>query len=344
MKKTAYTYDPFNLKHTREGHPENFRRLEGTWELLQQDGILRQLIQIPSTEAPRPILLSVHTGQYIELLEALNQRGGGRIDADTYMNTDSYKAALLAAGGLLNLVDAVLTQQANNGFALVRPPGHHALVFHGMGFCLLANVALAARWAQHKYGVERILIVDFDVHHGNGTQDIFYSDPSVLFFSTHQFPYYPGSGAVEEMGDEFGYGTTVNVPFPPGVGDEGYLQAFRKVLAPAARVFKPQLILVSAGYDAHWMDPLADERLTITGYTALVNELLALADEICNGKIVFALEGGYNLEVLPHCILSTLRALAGDPRGASDPFGKPSGVERDVSGLLDRIVSLHQLR
>ena len=344
MKKTAYVYDPFNLKHTREGHPENYHRLQGTWDLLQQDGILEQLIHVPSSEAPRPVLLSVHSGQYIELLEALNQRGGGRIDADTYMNADSYTAALLAAGGLLNLVDTVMTGKADNGFALIRPPGHHALVFHGMGFCLLANVALAARWAQRKYNVERILIVDYDVHHGNGTQDIFYGDPSVLFFSTHQFPFYPGSGAADEMGDEFAYGTTVNVPFPPGVGDEGYLQAFRKVLAPAALHFKPDLILVSAGYDAHWMDPLADERLTVSGYGALVNELLALADELCGGKIVFALEGGYNLEVLPHCILTTLRALSGDPRGPSDPFGQPNTHEKDVTGLLDRIRNLHHLR
>lgn len=344
MKKTAYVYDPFNLKHTREGHPENYHRLEGTMQLLQKDGILRKLIHIPSTEAPRPILLNVHTSQYIELLEALNERGGGRIDADTYMNADSYKAALLSAGGLLNLVDAVMSDKADNGFALVRPPGHHALVFHGMGFCLLANVALAARWAQHKYGVKRVLIVDYDVHHGNGTQDIFYSDPSVLFFSTHQFPYYPGSGAADEMGDEFGYGTTINVPFPPGVGDEGYLQAFQQILAPAARNFAPELILISAGYDAHWMDPLADEHLSITGYSLLVKELLALADELCNGRIVFALEGGYNLEVLPHCILTTLRDLCSDPRGPSDPFGKPNTAERDVRGLIERIRNLHHLR
>lgn len=343
MTRTAYVYDPFNLKHTREGHPENFRRLEGTMELLQADGILRKLLYVPSTEAPRPVLLNVHSGQYIELLEALNRRGGGRIDADTYMNADSYKAALLAAGGVLNLVDTVMTGKAENGFALVRPPGHHAIVFHGMGFCLLANISLAARWAQHKYGVERVLIVDYDVHHGNGTQDIFYSDPSVLFFSTHQFPYYPGSGAADEMGDEFGYGTTINVPFPPGVGDQGYLQAFRRVLAPAARNFKPQLILVSAGYDAHWMDPLADERLSITGYTAMVQELLNLADELCGGKIVFVLEGGYNLEVLPHCILSTLRTIAGDTRGVSDPFGLPTTKERMVDSLLERICNLHQL-
>ncbi len=344
MKPTAFVYDPFNLKHTREGHPENYRRLEGTWELLQKDGILQQMQHLPCTPAPRPLLLNVHTAQYIELLETMAQRGGGRIDADTYMNANSYQAALLAAGGLMNVTDAVLTGEAANGFALVRPPGHHALTFHGMGFCLLANIAIAARWAQRKHGVERVLIVDFDVHHGNGTQDIFYSDPSVLFFSTHQFPFYPGSGAADEIGDEFAYGSTINVPFPAGVGDAGYLDAFQRVLAPAARNFKPDVILVSAGYDAHWLDPLASEHLSITGYCALVSELMALADELCNGKLVLALEGGYHLDVIAHAILSTFRTLTGDPRGPSDPFGKAPGEERNVSTLIDRIRNIHQLR
>jgi acetoin utilization deacetylase AcuC-like enzyme len=237
-----------------------------------------------------------------------------------------------------------MTGQARNGFALVRPPGHHALTFHGMGFCLLANISIAARWAQRKHGAERVMIVDYDVHHGNGTQDIFYSDSNVLFFSTHQFPYYPGSGAADEMGDEFGYGATINVPFPPGVGDAGYLDAFRRVLAPAARRFKPDVILISAGYDAHWLDPLASMHLSVTGYWKLVNELLALADELCRSKIVFALEGGYHLQVLAHSVLSTFRALTGDKRGPSDPFGPAPGEERNVSALLERVRNLHHLR
>ncbi|MBX3015584.1 MAG: histone deacetylase [Caldilineaceae bacterium] len=344
MRKTAIVYEPFNLRHTLEGHPENFRRLEGTWQLLQADGILPHLLQAPSSPAPLDAVFRVHTPQYIERLQALSVRGGGRIDADTYVNADSYQAALLAAGGLLNLTDMVLTGQADNGFALIRPPGHHALEQRGMGFCLLANAAIAARWAQDHHGVERVLIVDFDVHHGNGTQAIFYDDPTVLFFSTHQYPYYPGTGAADEVGSEMAYGTTVNVPFPTFVGDSGYLTTFQRLLEPVAREFQPQLIILSAGFDAHWLDPLAGMNLSIEGYMQMVEAVMALADELCAGKLVCVLEGGYHLEVLAHCVLSTLRLLSGSSQGISDPFGKVDQRERDIATLLSRLRNLHGVK
>lgn len=344
MRKTAIVYDPFNLRHTLEGHPENFRRLEGTWKLLQDDGIINDLIRVPSSPAPIDALLRVHTPHYIERLQALSVRGGGRIDADTYVNADSYQAALLAAGGLLNMTDMVLQGRVDNGFALIRPPGHHALEQRGMGFCLLANAAIAARWAQDHHGLDRVLIVDFDVHHGNGTQDIFYHDPSVLFFSTHQYPYYPGTGDADEMGSEVSYGTTINVPFPTFVGDEGYLTAFRRVLEPLAREFRPQLIILSAGFDAHWLDPLAGMNLTISGYMNLVQHVMELADELCGGKLVCVLEGGYHLQVLAHCVLSTLRVLSGSSEGVSDPFGKAQQHERNVAPLLARLQNLHGIK
>ncbi|HRW10075.1 MAG TPA: histone deacetylase [Caldilineaceae bacterium] len=344
MPKTAIVYDPFNLKHTLEGHPENYRRLEGTWQLLQEDGILAELVRVPSSPAPLDAVLRVHTHQYVERLQLLSERGGGRIDADTYVNADSYQAALLAAGGLLNMTDMILSGQVDNGFALIRPPGHHALEGRGMGFCLLANAAIAARWAQDHRGVERVLIVDFDVHHGNGTQDIFYHDPSVLFFSTHQFPYYPGTGDADEMGSEIAYGTTVNVPLPPYVGDEGYLSSFQRVLEPVARGFQPELIILSAGFDAHWLDPLAGMNLSIGGYMKLVETVMALADELCQGKLVCILEGGYHLDVLAHCVLSTLHTLAGSPKGVSDPFGTAQQHERDVAILLQQLRRLHGIR
>ncbi len=341
-RKTAYVYDPFNLKHTLEGHPENYRRLQDTWRLLREDGILDLLLRVPSSAVSLDTVQRVHTPQYVERLQSISMYGGGRIDSDTYVNANSYTAALLAAGGLLNVVDAVMWGQADNGFALVRPPGHHALAFQGMGFCLLANAAIAARYAQDHHGMQRVLIVDFDVHHGNGTQDIFYDDPSVLFFSTHQFPYYPGTGAADEVGSEMAYRGTINVPLPVHVGDEGYLEAFRRVLMPAAREFRPELIILSAGYDAHWLDPLAGQRLTIPGYAALVNVLMELADELCRGRLIGVLEGGYNLDVLAHAVLTTLRALTGVDDGPSDPFGAPRiGAERDVTVLLDRINNLH---
>lgn len=344
MRKTAFVYDPFNLRHTFEGHPENYRRLEGTWSLLQNDGILRRLSQVPSSPAPLDAILRVHTPQYVQRLQAMATRGGGHIDGDTYVNPDSYQAALLAAGGLLNLTDAVLQGQADHGFALIRPPGHHALSEIGMGFCLFANVAVAARWAQNHHGVDRILIIDYDVHHGNGTQEIFYDDPSILFFSTHQYPYYPGSGAAHEMGTESAYGTTINVPFPAYVGDKGYLEVFRRLLLPSARTFRPQLILLSAGYDAHWLDPLASMQLSISGYVQLVELVLAMADELCEGKLVVALEGGYHLDVLAHSVLSTLRVLSGSSEEVSDPFGPSPHNERDVTALLDRLKNLHGIK
>lgn len=344
MRKTAFIYDPFNLRHTLEGHPENYRRLETTWELLQRDGILHDLIQLPSSPAPLDAILRVHTPRYVELLQRMTQRGGGFVDGDTYVNPDSYHAALLAAGGLLNLTDFVLQGQADNGFALIRPPGHHAVVQRGMGFCLFANVAVAARWAQDRHGLERVLIIDFDVHHGNGTQDIFYEDPTVMFFSTHQYPHYPGTGAADEVGVELGHGTTINVPFPAYVGDQGYLDAFRRILVPAAQEFRPEAIFLSAGYDAHWMDPLASMNLSISGYAALVGEALALADELCHGKLICVLEGGYHLEVLAHSVLSTLRTLLGSTQGVSDPFGQPANGERDATALINRLRNLHGLK
>jgi acetoin utilization deacetylase AcuC-like enzyme len=342
-QRTALVYDPFNLRHTRQGHPENFRRLETTWHLLAQDGILTQLIRVPSSPAPLDAVLRVHTPEYVERLQSISLLGAGHLDADTYVNPDSYQAALLAAGGLLNVVDYVLTGRADNGFALVRPPGHHALTYHGMGFCLLANAAIAARWAQDRHGLARVLVVDFDVHHGNGTQDIFYADRDILFFSTHQYPYYPGTGAADEIGIAHAEGATVNVPLPSFVGDAGYLEAFRRILGPVARRFRPELILLSAGFDAHWMDPLASMRLSIAGYARLVQELLALANELCGGRLVCALEGGYHLDVLAHCVLTTLRLLSGSDRGVSDPFGLPPGGERNVASLLDQVRSLHRI-
>jgi len=339
---TTYCYDPFNLRHTLPGHPENRERLRSTWGLLQADGILAALLETPCTPASDEQLLRVHSRRHLSTVALAAQRNA-HLDADTYVGSDSEQAARLAAGGLCNVVAAVLSGQADNGFALVRPPGHHATPERGMGFCLYNNVAIAARAAQVEHGVERVLIVDFDVHHGNGTQDAFYEDGSVLFFSTHQYPYYPGSGHWRETGRGAGAGATINVPFPAGVGDLGYAAAFDQVLAPLARRFQPQLILVSAGYDAHWNDPLASMQLSIPGYAALVQGLLASASELCQGRIVFTLEGGYHLDVLAHAVLTTLRQLSGQEQPISDPLGFCPWEERDASALLAQVRQVHGL-
>lgn len=339
---TTYCYDPFNLRHTLPGHPENRERLRGTWDLLQADGILAGLRETPCTPASDQQLLRVHSRRHLSTVALAAQRSA-HLDADTYVGSDSEQAARLAAGGLCNVVDAVLGGQVSNGFALVRPPGHHATPERGMGFCLYNNVAIAARAARIEHGLERVLIVDFDVHHGNGTQDVFYRDGSVLFFSTHQYPYYPGAGHWNESGREAGVGSTVNVPLPFGVGDAGYAAAFDQVLLPIARRFQPELILVSAGFDAHWNDPLAGMQLSISGYTALVDRLLALADELCAGRLVFVLEGGYHLQVLAHCILNTLRQLSRASDKISDPLGLCPWDDVDASHALAQVLRMHAL-
>ncbi|MEM7535323.1 MAG: histone deacetylase [Chloroflexota bacterium] len=347
MNKTAIVYDPIHIDHTLNGHPEYHQRVETAWALLEADGILDQLHRLPSRTVAVEDVERVHRPGYLQQFESISVRGGGRMDADTYVTAASYDAATTAAGSLLNTVDAVLTGEVDNSFSLMRPPGHHALPHIGMGFCLLGNVAIAARYAQTRHGVERVMIVDYDVHHGNGTQDMFYDDPSVLFFSTHQYPFYPGSGGVNEVGSEMARGTTINVPLPAYVSDDGYLEAFRRVLMPAARAYRPDMIILSAGYDAHWMDPLSTMGLSIGGYTQLTREVMALADELCDGRLVCALEGGYHLEATAHCVLSTLRSLL-DPstqleKSISDPFGEASGVSPQVDRLLNEICTLHGL-
>jgi acetoin utilization deacetylase AcuC-like enzyme len=341
--RTALAHDAYHRRHTREGHPENRRRVEESWSLLQIDGILNGLHHVPSTPAPLDALLRVHSRTYLERLEATALQGKGNLDADTYLTEESYQAALLGAGGLLNVVDGVLQGKTQNGISLARPPGHHAMPHWGMGFCLLGNVSIAARWAQDHYKLDRVLIVDFDVHHGNGTQEVFYRDPSVLFFSTHQFPYYPGTGAAYETGEGQAEGTNINVPLPADVGDAGYLSIFQQLLLPVARRFRPELILVSAGYDAHWLDPLANMRLSITGYTRLLEELIALADELCQGRLVVALEGGYHLGALSHSVLSAVRLLSHSGQKPSDPFGPAPGGERDIAPLLTKLRQLHHI-
>lgn len=343
MPRTAISYDPFHKRHTRPDHPENQRRVEESWSLLQVDGITSKLLQLPSTPAPLDAVLRVHSRTYLERLEAAALQGKSNLDTDTYLSPDSYQTALLGAGGVINVVDAVLQGQVRNGFALCRPPGHHAMPQWGMGFCLLANISIAARWAQDHYNIGRVLIVDFDVHHGNGTQEVFYRDPSVLFFSTHQYPYYPGTGAAYETGEGAAEGTTINVPLPPHVGDHGYKEVFRQILFPAARLFRPDLILVSAGYDAHWLDPLANMHLSVTGYTRLLDQLLALADELCQGRLVMALEGGYHIGALSHSVLSAVRLLSHSQQGPSDPFGPAPGSERDIALLIEKLRHLHHI-
>jgi len=337
----ALIYDPVYLEHDTGDHPENAARLRAAWGLLQREGILDHLTILAPYAAEREQIALVHQASYVHAVEQMAEAGGGQLDWDTVISPGSFRAARYAAGGALRAVDAVMANEAKAAFALVRPPGHHALPQRGMGFCLFNNVAIAARYGQRRHGLERILIVDFDAHHGNGTQVAFYSDPGVLYFSTHQYPFYPGSGHWEETGEGRGRGYTVNVPLPSGTGDEGFRQAYEEVLVPLARRFAPQLILASAGYDGHWADPLTMMSLSVKGFAWMAGALDSLAREHCPKKLVLVLEGGYNLEALSWSIAATLRALSGE-RGFRDPLGRRES-STDASEAIARAKRVHGL-
>lgn len=341
---TGYVYDSIFLEHNLPGHPENAQRLVTTMRLLETQGMLARLTQIPAAPISSERLLRVHSDAYVERVRLMAESGGGYLDPDTYVRPASYEAALLAAGGLVEATAAVLDGRVANAFALVRPPGHHALRSRGMGFCLFNNLAIATRYALAERGLQRVLIVDFDVHHGNGTQEEFEADGGVMYISTHQYPHYPGTGYFDETGLGPGKGLMVNVPLAGYVGDHGFAHIFGEIIAPAAHRFQPQLIMVSAGYDAHWDDPLASMLLSVAGYSAMARALKELAAEVCQGLLVFTLEGGYHLQALAYSVLNSFAVLLGlEEWRLIDPLGPSPYKERGVEEIVKRVKGLHGL-
>lgn len=329
------------MAHTKLHHPENSSRIANIIPDLEKFGLLGDLEILHPKPATEKQLQRVHNEGLIDFVKSVSQRGGGLLDrGDTYATADSYELARLAVGGSCMALDAIMEGRANNGFALVRPPGHHAERDHISGFCLFNNIAAAARQAQIEHNADRVLILDFDVHHGNGTQDIFYEDDSVLFISMHLFaPYfYPGIGSFHEIGTRKGSGYTINVPFPPGVGDRGYLRVLKEFIRPLIERFDPDIMLVSIGFDAHWRDPLAMAGLSLAGYASFSQSLINIAGKVCEGRILFVLEGGYQRDVLSYGIANVFEALLGRD-SFYDPFGPMIEEERDVSNLLKDLKS-----
>ncbi len=316
MKRLAFVYHPDYLLHAPPfEHPESPERLAAVLKHLESTRLLEKAVRIAPDYAEEADVLAVHDRNYLQRLETACRRGDMTLDSgDTYLNRHSYNVALLSAGGAIAGAKAVAEGDADRAFCAIRPPGHHAGRDVGMGFCLINNVAVAARYLQARHGVGKVLIVDWDVHHGNGTQNVFLEDPSVFFFSIHEHPtfLYPGTGRRWEIGKGKGEGTTLNLPMAPGSGDEEYRAAFEEQLAPAVERFRPEIILVSAGFDAHGEDPLADIRLTSEGYRNMTRFLARLAERYCGGKLVSVLEGGYETSSLALSIEYHLRELLGE--------------------------------
>jgi acetoin utilization deacetylase AcuC-like enzyme len=296
-------------------HPESPLRLLAIQDALESFGVEKRWRRIEARPARREELELVHTSALIQHLEDAARNAPTYLDPDTLISADSYQAALYAAGGTMRCADEILSGGLRRAFAFVRPPGHHAEPDKAMGFCLLNNAAIAAVYARRRYGLDRVAIVDFDVHHGNGTQACFYDDPHVLYISSHQFPLYPGTGDFSEIGTGAGQGYTVNFPLPEGTGDGTFVPLYAKVITSILEQYRPQLILVSAGFDAHFRDPLAGLIMTNAGYASISASLIVAADRLCGGRICFVLEGGYSIDALKDCTKALLNVMEAENPG-----------------------------
>lgn len=318
--KTGFVYDPSFLEHhTETGHPERAERLVATMRFLEGQPWFADLIRVQAQPAERRWVEAVHSAAYIDRAAEACRRGFDHLDVlDVSISERSSEVALLAAGGGLTLADRVIGGEIDNGFALVRPPGHHAERAMALGFCLFNNVAILARYLQRQHGLDKVLILDWDVHHGNGTQHTFEEDPSVLYVSLHQYPFYPGTGAASETGSGRGAGATLNCPMPADSSDSDYEKAFVERILPKVAQFAPEAVIISAGFDAHRADPLAEICLSTEFFRWMSERMVEVADRYAGGRLISLLEGGYNTSVLPRCIGGHLLALSGQAAETGD--------------------------
>ena len=336
LKKTGIVEDRRYLLHSAGiGHPESPQRLTGVYEMLDNPAMSWKFTQIEAREATHDEIAIVHSPSYINFIASTDGKDCVMLDPDTMTSPDTYCTAKLAVGGVCNAVDQVLDGEVDNAFAFVRPPGHHAGRENAAGFCIFNNIAIAAMHAILKHRLKRVMIVDWDLHHGNGTQSIFYKEPRVLYFSTHQYPYYPGTGSMQEIGQGKGEGYTINVPIQAGASDASYVNVFSKILEPVALEYKPQLILLSAGFDAHFKDPLGGMRITPDGFAALSRILLNIADKCCRGRFVAVLEGGYHVAGLAKSAKSVLEEMLDENHFSQEKF---AALEQDIDEETDRII------
>lgn len=349
---TGIVFHPAYLEHEQSPtHPERKERLAYTIDQLKEEGIFDspEIKLLQPVEASIEDVLEVHTREYIEFLREESKRGG-IIDMDTNIPVGVFEKALLAAGGAIRGAKAVIEGEVENSFAMVRPPGHHAKPHIGAGFCYINNIAVMVKWLLRR-GLKRILILDWDAHHGDGTQEVFYNDNRVLFISTHQIPLYPGTGYPQECGAGEGLGYTVNIPMPPGTGDEGYMMAIEEVIEPLTLEFEPEFIAISAGLDAHFTDQLTGLALTARGYAEMFKWCVGIAEEICDGRIVATLEGGYSVEAaLPYTNLAIISAMAGfDISSIREPenylaelvWRRKSGAMAKLKANIEEVKSVH---
>ncbi|MFH1983097.1 MAG: histone deacetylase [Pseudomonadota bacterium] len=342
MRKTGIVTDAHYLGHVPEEHiPERPARLASIYRNLTESRLITELTSLPAVTAAPEDILKVHTPEYFQRIASTAGRDQVILTPDTMTSAGSFDAAMLAAGGFCAAVAAVLEGRVDNAFALVRPPGHHAERSRAMGYCLFNNVAIGATFARRAFGISRILIVDWDVHHGNGTQHIFEDDSGVFFFSTHQFPHFPGTGHFTSTGRGRGEGYTMNVPLPKGYGDGEYAAIYADLLPPLVEAYQPEIILVSAGFDTHRLDPMGAMNMSEDGFAVLTRCLMSLADQFCGGRLALVLEGGYHIETLGGCVDAVLREMS-DKTHARVAACADTAQKKKVNYAVSRCRHVHQ--
>lgn len=334
--RTGIVKDARYFRHeTSVFHPESAKRLEAIYKMLDAPDMKDKFTLIEPTSATLEEIGMIHEEWYIEAVARTAGKAHTYLDPDTETSPESYETARLAVGGFNNAIDAVVRGDVRNAFAFVRPPGHHAEADRAAGFCLFNNVAIGAMHGIQKHQMKRVLVVDWDLHHGNGTQHSFYEDPRIIYFSTHQYPYYPGTGSLQEIGRGAGKGYTINVPLRTGPGDNEFVKIFRTILHPVALEFRPEMVLLSAGFDIYYKDPLGGMKVTPRGFACLARVLLDIADACCGGRFAITLEGGYHIGGLTDSCRTVLNEMRGDTRVAEEDLKM---MEAEADRSIDKII------